>query len=85
MARPTPSGPVSGPACTHMPVLGPGHPAPKVVLLDGTGARAGDKTNGVGVNSPDYGVCLVCRYRGEWSLAFRGRWRRGGCWRFGRG
>jgi transposase-like protein len=33
-----------------VPVLGPGHPAPKVVLLDGTGARAGDKTNGVGVN-----------------------------------
>src|SRR5664280_2888229 len=52
MARPTPGGPRSSPACADapVPVLGPGHPAPKVVLLDGTGARAGDKTNGVGVN-----------------------------------
>ena len=51
-AQPGPSGPGSGPVCAgvRMPVLGPGHPAPKVVLLDGTGARAGDKTNGVGVN-----------------------------------
>ena len=51
-AQPGPSGPGSGPACAgvRVPVLGPGHPAPKVVLLDGTGARAGDKTNGVGVN-----------------------------------
>ena len=31
-------------------VLGHGHPSPRVVLMDGTGARAGDKTNGVGVN-----------------------------------
>ena len=50
--QPGPSGPGSAPVCAgvQMPVLGPGHPAPKVVLLDGTGARAGDKTNGVGVN-----------------------------------
>jgi len=31
-------------------VLGPGHLSPKVVMLDGTGGRAGDKTNGVPVN-----------------------------------
>src|SRR5664279_3096114 len=33
-----------------VPVLGPGHLSPKVVMLDGTGGRAGDKTNGVPVN-----------------------------------
>jgi hypothetical protein len=30
--------------------LGPGHPSPEVVQLDGTGARAGTSTNGVGVH-----------------------------------
>jgi hypothetical protein len=30
--------------------LGPGHPAPDVVMLDGTGARAGANKNGVGVH-----------------------------------
>jgi len=30
--------------------LGPGHPAPDVVMLDGTGARAGTNKNGVGVH-----------------------------------
>jgi hypothetical protein len=30
--------------------LGPGHPAPEVVQLDGTGARAGTSKNGVGVH-----------------------------------
>ena len=30
--------------------LGPGHPAPEVVMLDGTGARAGRGKNGVGVH-----------------------------------
>src|SRR5674476_1430903 len=34
----------------EVPVLGPGHLSPKVVMLDGTGGRAGDKTNGVPVN-----------------------------------
>src|SRR5450759_2779563 len=33
-----------------VPVLGPGHLSPKVVMIDGTGGRAGDKTNGVPVN-----------------------------------
>src|SRR5664279_2140833 len=33
-----------------VPVLGPGYLSPKVVMLDGTGGRAGDKTNGVPVN-----------------------------------
>jgi hypothetical protein len=30
--------------------LGPGHPSPDVVMLDGTGARAGTNKNGVGVH-----------------------------------
>jgi hypothetical protein len=30
--------------------LGPGHPSPDVVMLDGTGARAGANKNGVGVH-----------------------------------
>jgi len=34
----------------QVPVLGPAVHSPKVVMLDGTGARAGDKTNGVPVN-----------------------------------
>ena len=34
----------------RVPVLGPAHRAPTVVMLDGTGARAGDRTNGVAVN-----------------------------------
>src|SRR5450756_2453816 len=33
-----------------VPVLGPGHLSPKVVMLDGTGGPGGDKTNGVPVN-----------------------------------
>ena len=32
------------------PALGPGHAAPDVVLLDGTGVRAGTSKNGVGAN-----------------------------------
>lgn len=34
----------------RVPMLGPGHSCPTVVMLDGTAARAGDKTNGVAVN-----------------------------------
>ena len=37
-------------AGVSVPVLAPGHRSPTVVMLDGTGARAGDKTNGVAVN-----------------------------------
>src|SRR5450756_549390 len=33
-----------------VPVLGPGHMSPKVVMIDGTGGRAGDNTNGFPVN-----------------------------------
>jgi hypothetical protein len=34
----------------RVPVLGPAVRSPAVVMLDGTGGRAGDKTNGVAVN-----------------------------------
>lgn len=34
----------------RIPVLGPAVTSPTVVLLDGTGGRAGDKTNGVPIN-----------------------------------